>query len=170
MNEIIDIVLLRHGHSMTAAESGTDSDSGRKLSDRGKEEIVKSSNELLSNGFLPDLILTSPLLRAVQTSELVFSHFMSAKHSRSVILQELPELSCQMDLNDLIRSIHPFIKEKNSVIIIGHQPVLGALAGYLCGESPIDLKTGGFVHLKINRKSLACNFKKCGTLVKIYNP
>ncbi len=181
MNETINAVFLRHGHSMSAAESGTDLDALRKLSEKGKEEITQTAKQLIKMKFTPDLILTSPLLRAVETSQIIISIFNNPPEPVT-----LKELACQADPLFLMNAICPHIIDNNFPIIIGHQPVLGALCGYISNSNPIGMDTGSFVIIEIDRLNLNRNFKRnsrtaatgvggyaddsCGKIIEIYNP
>ncbi|MBI4656327.1 MAG: histidine phosphatase family protein [Elusimicrobia bacterium] len=165
MNDGINAVFLRHGHAMTPAESGADSDSRRKLSQRGKEEITSCANKLISIKFNPDLILTSPLVRAMETSKMILSLL-----NNPCEFLTLEELACQTDPVLLMNAVRPRIINRNFPVIIGHQPLIGALCGYISGSNPIDMHTGAFALVKIDREKLKQNFKSCGKLIDIYNP
>lgn len=57
------IGFLRHAE----AEDGHGSDFGRKLTPKGLEQAAKAGKFFQRNGLLPDLIVTSPVVRARQT-------------------------------------------------------------------------------------------------------
>ena len=65
------IILVRHAHAMTAYEAGVQTDSARPLSDEGRQKAAQTARELASQNIRPQIIFTSPLLRAVQTSEIL---------------------------------------------------------------------------------------------------
>lgn len=163
-NYTVLLTLFRHGHSLSAFEAGVSSDRERPLSEKGRLEVKKSFSELEKAGFRPDLILTSPLLRALETAEIIHR---SAKAPAPVRIEELSgAASLDAMWNALLSGINGF----KSVIAVGHQPLLGMLAGYLCGSGPADLKPGGFVFLEIDASKGGNPFKGCAREARFYSP
>ena len=62
------LYILRHATAEEAASSGDDG--ARKLTDRSKEKMRGAAAGLRAMGLKFDVILTSPLVRAVQTAEI----------------------------------------------------------------------------------------------------
>ena len=63
------LTLIRHGEA--CAPTAALGDRGRALTIRGREESQETGRALASRGLVPSQIWTSPLVRAVQTAELV---------------------------------------------------------------------------------------------------
>lgn len=156
------LTLFRHGHSLSAFEAGVASDRERPLSEKGRLEVIKSFSELSKTGFIPDLILTSPLLRALETAEII------RRQSESPAPVTLEELSGAASINELQAALFSSANGFKSVIAVGHQPLLGMLAGYLCDSSPVDLQPGGFVLLEIKPLTESASFKGCAPRARIY--
>ena len=70
------IVFLRHGQAGMAAE-----DSARPLTPAGKEQAIESALRLKQGGFRPDIIISSPYKRAMETAEI----------AKNVILNNISE-------------------------------------------------------------------------------
>jgi phosphohistidine phosphatase len=85
-----------------------------------------------------DLLATSPWTRAVQTAEIVNKEY-------GCDIEELDQLTSEQRPEDLI----PWLREhadKEAVGIVGHEPHLSRLVGYLLSgrsSSLVDLKKGG---------------------------
>src|SRR5437867_3260976 len=64
----MEIYFLRHGKAVEPGSPGAPDDFSRALTARGIEEMEAEAEALVQLGLLPDLILTSPLVRARQTA------------------------------------------------------------------------------------------------------
>ncbi|MCM2267997.1 MAG: histidine phosphatase family protein [Elusimicrobiales bacterium] len=133
------LVFLRHGHALGTREAGVCCDSERPLSPRGEEEALAAARRLLASGFRPDVIVASPFLRAARTADLAASVFPAARRETSPALSEGPAQAV-LDLAESTAA--------GSVLIVGHQPLLGAIAGFCLGAAPLDLSPAGFVRLR----------------------
>ncbi|HVC08453.1 MAG TPA: histidine phosphatase family protein [Elusimicrobiota bacterium] len=143
------LYLLRHGHALTAQESGAVSDAERPISETGRAEIKASLSELLRRGGRPELILHSPLRRARQTAEIA-----------DKILPMPHELRLYEPLGNVLAAeeLEPLLKkagmEREQILAIGHQPQLGDLAALFSGRE-FDIRTGGLVALETNEAGAA---------------
>lgn len=130
---------MRHGHALTVREAGVAQDSERPLSPLGEREARAAAEHLSAAGFLPELIISSPFLRAARTAELAAALFPAAARETAAALSEGPVSA----ILDLIGSLD----RAERVLVVGHQPLLGAVAGHLAGDGPFDLPPAGFVRL-----------------------
>lgn len=131
---------MRHGHSLSAREAGVASDFERPLSPRGELEAREAASRLNAAGFTPDRIVSSPLARARRTAEIAAEIFPAAARETA---RELSDGPAQAIL-DLINGIS---LGGGRVLVVGHQPLLGAIAGYFTGSEGYDLAPAGFVRL-----------------------
>jgi phosphohistidine phosphatase len=141
-DEYFKIIFLRHGNSPSVLESGVSSDFERPLSEYGKEAVKNSSLKLKDYGANPAIILTSPLLRAKETAKIV-SETLSAE------VKECDKLNGSFSIDVLWEELLPTLLEKKEILCVGHQPMLGALAGTLVGEKMLALNPGEFAVVKI---------------------
>lgn len=119
MAKLRELMLLRHGKSCRKSSL---SDIERPLEDKGKKATLKIRNWLKAQSLLPDLILTSPAKRALQTLKRVCP-------DKTTNIIEVPELYLA-DLNSLL-SVLANCPNANRVLIIGHNPGLEQLISYL---------------------------------------
>src|SRR5687768_6711676 len=118
------VVLLRHGHAEEAAD-----DFSRSLSALGVSQARAAGGELAAEGLEFDLVLTSAAPRALATAECVAAACNSAgsiRAERSLYLA--PEHHYSRTLRELPADIR-------SVLLVGHNPGLSALARQLTGRT-----------------------------------
>lgn len=148
---------MRHGHALSRQEAGVASDSERPLSGRGEREVLESAKRLSAAGFAPDRIVSSPFLRARRTAEIAAGVFPSAARGTAQVISDGPAQA----LLDLAQG---FYAGTERVLVVGHQPLIGAVAAYLLGDDPFDLSPAGFVRLKCEGEP------GCATLLEFYAP
>lgn len=148
---------MRHGHSLSSREAGVQSDSERPLSARGEKDALAAANHLCASGFAPTLIVSSPYLRADRTAEIAAAVFPSASRETSRALSDGPAQAVLDLLLDLA-------KDGRRALIVGHQPLMGAVAGYFLGREGFDLDPAGFVRVDSAEKPGAAS------LVEFYSP
>jgi phosphohistidine phosphatase len=148
-----DLVLLRHGHARSLREAGVPADSLRPLSDLGEKEVMEAAGRLKAEGFSPGLIISSPFTRAVRTAELAASLWPSAKRGTSDALSDGP-----------VQEILDLAAAESSVLLVGHQPLLGMTAGFLAGEAALDLSPAGYARLRLE------NGAPKARLLEMYSP
>src|SRR5690348_12735377 len=120
------LYLVRHG---IAAERGKEwpDDSKRPLTHKGIARMREIASGLEDLGVQFDLILSSPLLRARQTADLLHQGLRG-----SIPLEETTLLApggAPADLIELLRSK----KKAERIALVGHEPDLGQLAAFLIG-------------------------------------
>jgi phosphohistidine phosphatase len=85
----------------------------------------------------PQFILTSPLLRARHTAELLVQAFADAQ--QTIALRDFPALATTAPLSKLLQEI-----AKKDALVVGHEPSLSNWIGELCFGKPgqLELKKG----------------------------
>jgi phosphohistidine phosphatase len=118
------LFLLRHAKSSWDEEGLADRD--RPLAPRGKRASKVMAKHLRDERIVPDLILCSPSLRTRETLERV-----GIGDATEVRIE--PEIygASERDLLDVLRRVPDDV---DSVMLIGHNPSLQALAVSLAGE------------------------------------
>lgn len=114
-----ELYLIRHGIATERDE--TTKDEERPLTDKGRQKTEKVAERLDDLGVRFQLILTSPLVRARQTAEIL----QKAKLSPTV--EEMPDLAPEGKLENWVNwwSQWSYNKEEISLALVGHQPDLG---------------------------------------------
>jgi len=131
------LYLLRHAEAEVLATS----DRARCLTEKGETQAERTGKFCRKHGIAPEIILTSPVLRALQTAKIV------AKHLEGAELIEAPWGACGMQAATAITELQAHAN-CGSIMLVGHQPDLGALAASLLGCTNV-----GVLHV---RKSLLC--------------
>jgi len=138
MSTLVD--LLRHGE---AVSSHPDGDAARPLSPRGVAAIEALARRFAALGPRPGRVFTSPLLRARETAGL-----MCAALGRGVRPEVLPELIPDSDPSDVVSAIAAEAPDVSHLLLVGHQPLLGDLAGHLCDGTSRSLHPGELLRLE----------------------
>jgi phosphohistidine phosphatase len=118
----MEIWLLRHASAEDRADSGRDAD--RTLTEDGHRRAREVARGLASLDPKIELILTSPYWRARQTAEPAAEALrLSGK------LRETRALEPDRDPSEILEEI--VAESVESVLLVGHEPHLGALLGRL---------------------------------------
>jgi phosphohistidine phosphatase len=141
----IDLYIIRHG---LAGEHGTyANDAERPLTEEGRRKTRQVAKRLREFGLHFDLLLTSPLVRAQQTAEILEDVGLTAQLQQADFLA--PGGSIAAWVNWLVAWQPP---EKASLAIVGHEPDLSTWAEQLLwGEvrGVLELKKTGVIGLKL---------------------
>ena len=119
------LLVLRHGQAENFALSGLDCD--RCLTDFGRSQVESAVAHMQAQGQQPELILVSPYLRTQQTAAYAQAAFPEA------VCATWDALTPESDLQLLTAKLQNLTQEK--VLLVSHQPLVGALLSHLCGQS-----------------------------------
>lgn len=138
----MELYLVRHAEAIRLGEQGVTEDEERTLTKKGEEQARKVGAGLAGRGVKPEVILASPLVRARQTAEL-----LAAKWPKAPELQVCPALAPGRKRRKLARVVNDLAREH--VVLVGHEPDLGAWAGWLIGgkKARIELPKAGVAYL-----------------------
>jgi phosphohistidine phosphatase len=120
-------LLIRHAHAVDGGP-GANGDFSRWLSAKGRTVARKVGKRLHDDGIMPDVIVSSPLPRALQTAELV----AAALGFRGVV-EILPELAPDESIVGAVEALARVSGEL--VAVVGHEPNISALAAELAGKA-----------------------------------
>ena len=121
------LYLLRHAEAEVLAKS----DAARQLTPKGEQQAVKVGKFCAKHGIEPAVILSSPVVRARQTAGLVHQSLRGAE------LLEAPWAACGMDAFQAMEELAAY-RQFPAVMLVGHQPDLGALAAVLLGMNNVQ--------------------------------
>ncbi len=134
------LVLFRHAKTEPWNPEG---DFQRSLTERGLKQAPDMARLLKKSGFEPDLLLSSPAVRARQTAQLV-AEAMHAEKNR-IQFDDALYLASSEQLFNAIRKLD---KKYKKVLVVGHNPGLTDLVNTLADKVRIDdLPTAGYAHL-----------------------
>lgn len=138
-----ELYLVRHG---IAEERGTEwpDDSRRPLTRKGVSRLEKSARGLISLGVTFDVMLTSPLVRARETAEVVAALF--EPRPPIVAIDSLtPDGGYQQLLEDLAKQTR-----RSRIALVGHEPSLGEYAARLAGSRhAFEFKKGAVCRIDV---------------------
>lgn len=121
----MQLLILRHGQ---AEDTHSDGDSLRALTDKGREQARNAALLLKAAGALPNLVLTSPVLRARQTAD----EFCQAAAMPGPLSQNW--LACGMTAEQALTQLGEY-KDFKRVALVGHEPDLSGLIECLLGAN-----------------------------------
>lgn len=141
----IELYLIRHG---LAGERGTvANDDKRPLTEEGKKKTRQVAKRLRELGLQFDLILTSPLVRAQQTADILMEMGLSPTLEQADFLAHGGSIDAWLDW---LRSWNK--PEQARLALVGHEPELSAWAEILLwGEEKgtLTLKKAGVLALTV---------------------
>ncbi len=138
---VMDILLIRHGQAVDDAPGL--GDAGRWLTPKGRKLSRKVARWLAkSDKRRPRVIWTSPLVRAVQTAEI-----LAAEVKYKAELRACAQLSPGHDPGDLLKLLAAEAVD-GPLAVVGHEPSLSLIANALLGDVGFSgLKKSGVLGL-----------------------
>ncbi len=135
-----DFYIMRHGLATPRGAAGITDDAKRPLTPEGKKKMAEIARGLTRMGIEVDWIVSSPLVRAVETAAIV-----AEAHSTKVPLDISDTLSPGGSPEALMAFLakHP---HRRRVLVVGHEPDLSDLAARLIGagrNANLSFKKGG---------------------------
>jgi len=142
----MDIYFIRHGIAADPSEYEYDRD--RPLTDKGREKTARIAQKIREIGVKFDLILTSPLLRAKQTAQILLEVGLSN------LVEEFIPLSPDGSIQEFLHlwTELNYTKTEDAIALVGHQPDLTDWAEQLIwGEvrEKLILKKAGIIGLSV---------------------
>lgn len=139
----MELFLIRHADAVPLGEEGITDDEQRPLTDKGQKEAKALGKAFKKRGITFDLVLTSPLLRAQQTAELL----LKTSDQEKVRVEVSSALTPNARPKKLSRDMLKLGGER--VALVGHLPHLGILAAWLLGDkkAQIDFAKAGIAQL-----------------------
>jgi phosphohistidine phosphatase len=141
----MQIYLLRHGIAEDAKPGQPDSE--RALTSDGRDKLRRVLKRARAAGVEPDVILSSPFRRAVETAEVaaeVFGHKGEIERTRTLEPDASP-----FDTWDEIRQR----KEERAILLASHEPLMSSMAAFLL-DSPalrVEMKKAALVRIDCER-------------------
>ncbi|MDG2308811.1 MAG: phosphohistidine phosphatase SixA [Candidatus Binatia bacterium] len=135
------IYLVRHGVAEDYSDSGRDFD--RRLTTEGHDKMARVARGLAELEVSVDLLVSSPLIRAIETADGLAAEFSGARR------EVWDELACGVDEIAFTARLAEVDPGAN-VMLVGHEPDIGELLAYwLTG------RMGGF-YTRVRKGSVSC--------------
>ena len=144
MATTIELLIIRHA---IAAERGPNypDDRERPLTSEGVVRFKQAVNGLKEMNVTVDLVITSPLVRAAHTAELLVAAIDSKPR-----VEQLEALSPGGRLPLVLEAIAKFSKRYKHIALVGHEPDLGELASKLLqARGAIEFKKGAICCIEV---------------------
>ena len=121
----------------------------RYLTPEGRVFFRKTARTMLKNGIEPSLILSSPLLRAVQTADILAE---TLSYSGPFVVRD--ELRPGFDTQALAKLLDDY-RSVDELVLVGHEPDLSTVVSFLSSRpGGFNFKKGAAVKLKIDASNL----------------
>ena len=138
-----ELYLIRHGVAAERGDAYPD-DNKRPLTDDGVRRLRKIAAGLVEIGVGFDVVLTSPLVRAKQTAELIASE-LKPDPPISVTDALSPGAAYASVLDELGKHAR-----RRRIALVGHEPGMGALAARLMGfRHALEFKKGAIARIDV---------------------
>jgi phosphohistidine phosphatase len=136
----VDLILFRHGIAIDRSEPGCPSEENRFLTTEGDRRTHLSARGLRALGIKPTRIVSSPLVRTMQTAAIAAEELdcdlNAVEEWPELVYWESPEITVER-----LRTL-----QDDSVLVVGHRPHLDELLAAILGfedESFTTLKKAG---------------------------
>jgi phosphohistidine phosphatase len=135
------LMLLRHAIAEESSSTGRDED--RRLTGEGKRKLREVVAGMRALELPVDVVLTSPLRRAVETAEIVADGYGSSDD-----VELTPSLAPGASPDAVLAALAG-LGRPSGIVLVGHEPDLAILA------STLLTGTGGLVHMAFRKAGLA---------------
>ncbi len=140
-----ELYLIRHGVAEDRGDAWPD-DAKRPLTEEGMARMRKAVRGLSRLGVTIDVILTSPLVRARQTAEIVAAG-LALRPSIVTVDALTPTGTFAALAVDLEKHAR-----KAGIALVGHEPNIGEIAARLIGSRhPIEFKKGAVCRIDVDQ-------------------
>lgn len=150
-------------HAQKEVEKAGQDDYDRPLSNKGLEDAQKMADKLFDKGYRPDLIVSSPAVRTRQTSE-IFAKTL--RYTKTIMYNEVLYMAY---LNELQETLTYTFDTVESMILVGHNPSLTALALTLVGFKE-EIAMGAMVEVEFDCDSWIDISKENARLISYTKP
>ena len=141
------IVLVRHATAVDVGPKG--SDFHRRLKKRGRREAAIMADRIATTLGQPDLVVTSPADRALETAR-AFAERLGLS-TDSLIVRE--QLYGGLLPDEFLRIVVEFDDAHNTVMVVGHDPSFTEFAGYMAPDFKESIPKAGVVAMDFDVKS-----------------
>jgi phosphohistidine phosphatase len=141
----MELYLMRHGEAIDRSLPEAADDAARWLTEEGREETSIMARFLHRLGVKPDLALSSPLVRARQTAEVVADLIGPSR------IELCEDLVYGGSFSGILQAISEHAPARR-VLLTGHMPSIGRLVGWLAWnqrDSEIRMRTAAICRIDL---------------------
>jgi phosphohistidine phosphatase len=155
-----DLLMIRHSKTEMLANS----DMERELTEKGMADAVTLGRMLNDSEITADILVSSPAARAQKTAKLIAR---GIKYPESAIVTE--QLLYHAAPEEIVSFIQHFDKNINSLIIVGHNPIILEAINLLGSKRVARLKTSHAVKFQFDTDLWEdVGSETCKHMVKIF--
>jgi phosphohistidine phosphatase len=134
------LILFRHGKSDWDASFSRDHE--RPVAERGIKAAKAMGKFLAAAGAVPDSVVTSSAVRARTTVELAI------EAGQWVCPVRVTDTLYEADVQQVLTVIHQEPNDRDSLMLVGHQPTWSDTVSYLVGGGSVQVPTAAMVCLE----------------------
>jgi phosphohistidine phosphatase len=142
----MQLYFLRHGEA-GAQEHWKGKDAERPLSKEGASRMEKEAEAIARLQLTLDAILTSPLLRALQTAQIVAKKM---RLEEAIVVEE--RLAPGFGAAELQRIIAEY-RPMRGLLLVGHEPDFSQAISACIGGGRVECKKGSLIRVDIDESS-----------------
>jgi phosphohistidine phosphatase len=144
----MNLYLMRHGIALPSDDPSVSEDSERPLTEKGVKKMRKAARGVRRLAIPFDTLLTSPLVRARQTADIVADTL-----GIEAQLEEISGLAPDSTVENLIFGLTRY-QDREHVLLVGHEPLLSDALSHLLGRKStaidIELKKGSLCRVEVD--------------------
>jgi phosphohistidine phosphatase len=139
----VRLLFLRHGQA-ESRETWPGDDEGRPLTEEGRRAMAREAATIARLGVAPEVILSSPLVRAHETASIVAEGLGLADR-----LRDDERLASGFDAAQL-RAMLQENGGADTLMLVGHEPDFSLTIGELIGAAAVVCKKGGLARVDVD--------------------
>ena len=145
---MIRLYFVRHGIAVDHDSKGPLPDGARALTGEGRERFRRAAKAFARLGEPLDALFTSPLVRAVQTAEILADALGRTE------VAVLKQLEPGVPPAELFAEVAKLVKDGQGVALVGHDPQLSAAVAAAAGLAPhdavgLDFRKGSIIRIDV---------------------
>lgn len=140
------LYILRHAKSSWKFDELSDHD--RPLNKRGRHDAPLMGQEMAARGVNPQMVISSPAVRALSTATLVAKEL--GYEPDDIVVETRVYGAAKEDLLEVVQSTPAEVDE---LLLIGHNEAISEMANMLSQEPIASLPTAGVVALRFDCES-----------------
>jgi len=163
----MNLFILRHGCAADPGDAGLPKDlpdADRPLTAKGKQKLWRMTEAMQLLEVRPEVVISSPLLRALQTAQIVTE---ALELRKKLVLTD--HLAPGGNPNALLEQINALEPRAKNILLVGHEPYLSKLIALLATGNTgarLELKKGGLAKLEVKQ----LRYARCATLAWLLTP
>jgi phosphohistidine phosphatase len=137
----VELCVLRHAHAGDSLAWEGDDDV-RPLTDKGRRQAERVGRLLAAAGYIPDAVITSPLVRARETADIVADLLGAPVRVEPRLGEPLSIATVERILDEAGSPRRP--------VLVGHDPDFSELVSELVG-APVAMRKGSLARIDVER-------------------